>query len=79
MPTPGSADWARWHLRFTFHGDDGVIVEYLTLLRWRHQRLTEYAVACHTRKWPAWQASLVWGIVETLAEPLPDTDDDIPF
>lgn len=79
MPTPGSKDWARWHLRFTFKPDDAVIIEWLILWPWRTQRLTHYAIACHTLKWPAWHASLAWGIIETLAEPLPDTDDDIPF
>jgi hypothetical protein len=79
MPTPGSKAWALWHLRFTFPGDDAAIIECLSYWRRRDQRLTEYAIACHFRKWQAWQASLAWGIVETLAEPIPDADDDIPF
>lgn len=78
MPPPGTDTWARWHLSFTFAADDAAIIEWLTTWPNRYQRVTEYAVACHVRKWAGWQATLAWSIVETLAEPL-GTDDDIPF
>jgi hypothetical protein len=78
MPPGGTAEWARWHLRHSFKPDDAAIIEWLTTWAVRHARLSEYAIACHVRKWAGWQATLAWGIVETLAEPL-DMDDDIPF
>lgn len=76
MPEPGTAAWASWHLRYTFKPDDAALVEWLCTWKARHQRVVEYAQACHVRKWAGWQAVLVWSIIEHTCEPL---DDDIPF
>ncbi len=68
-------EWARWHLRYSFTPDDAAIIKWLTMWEWWSERVTQYAIACHERKWVGWQATLAWSIVETLAEPI----DDIPF
>lgn len=79
MPTGGTVEWARWHLRHSFKPDDAAIIEWLTTWTLRYKRVAEYAIACHVRKWAGWQAALAWLVVETLTEPLDDVDDDIPF
>ena len=76
MPPGGTEAWARWNLRHTFRPDDAAIIEYICTWPLRCQRVTEYAMCCHARKWAGWQAVLAWSIVETLTLPL---EDDIPF
>lgn len=79
QPPGGTKEWAAYHLRYSLAPDDAAIVEWLATWPQRHQRLVEYAAACHIRKWAGWQAALAWECVEAMTLPLDAWDDDIPF